>query len=147
VDAPSKTLAAFGEYVRAQRRMARLTLRELADMTRVSNPYLSQIERGLHQPSVAVITSLAQALNLSAESLLAHAAGLDNERIADTEAVIRADARLSAEQKEALLMVYRGFVAASESTETPQAAEPLRQPSRPAPPAKGTARAKTATRT
>lgn len=67
---------AFGTYLRAQRQLARLSLRQLAELTRISNPYLSQIERGLHQPSVAVIRSLADALDLSAEDLLAQAAGL-----------------------------------------------------------------------
>ncbi|MCY4195041.1 MAG: helix-turn-helix transcriptional regulator, partial [bacterium] len=68
---------AFGNYLRSQRKLAQLTLRELSDLAEVSNPYLSQLERGLHQPSVRVIKSLARALNLSAETLLAQAAGID----------------------------------------------------------------------
>ena len=106
---------AFGNYLRSQRKLAQLTLRELSDLAEVSNPYLSQLERGLHQPSVRVIKSLAQALNLSAETLLAQAAGLDaangenTEGISDTEATIRADANLSDEQKAALLEVYRSM--------------------------------------
>jgi transcriptional regulator with XRE-family HTH domain len=123
------TLTAFGEYLRAQRRLAHLTLRELAEMTRVSNPYLSQIERGLHQPSIAVIKSLAEALNVSVESLLAQAAGIDNEEgnaSNDTESAIRADKRLTAEQKEALLTVYRGFV--GDATPRPTTARTKRAP-------------------
>lgn len=104
----------FGRYVRSQRQLAQLSLRQLADLARVSNPYLSQIERGLHQPSVAVITALAQALDLSAEQLLAQAAGLrggGSERAGPgTEVAIRRDPRLNEAQKAALLAVYRSMV-------------------------------------
>src|ERR1700759_4588005 len=92
----------FGAYIRNQRQLAQLTLRQLADLARISNPYLSQIERGLHQPSVAVIRSIADALNLSADVLLAQVAGLDPDIAAppiDTEAAIKADPRLTAGQK------------------------------------------------
>jgi len=110
---------AFGKYLRSQRQLARLTLRELSEITKISNPYLSQIERGLHQPSIKVIKSLADALNLSAEAMLAQAAGLDDDDGAapnsDTESAIRADGRLSESQKQALLSVYRSFLS-SEST-------------------------------
>jgi transcriptional regulator with XRE-family HTH domain len=78
----------------------------------VSNPYLSQLERGLHEPSVRVLQSIAKALNVSADTLLAHA-GLDDDAPADevsTEAAIRQDARLTDEQKQALLTVYRSYV-------------------------------------
>lgn len=127
---------AFGAYLRAQRESARLSLRELARLADISNPYLSQIERGLHQPSVTVIRSLAEALNLSAEVLLAEAAGL--QRVAggvrspdgtpdasfdanldantdggsgtsDVEKAVRADSRLTESQKSALIGVYRSM--------------------------------------
>ena len=104
---------AFGNYLHSQRKLAQLTLRELSDLAQVSNPYLSQLERGLHQPSVRVIKSLAKALNLSAETLLAQAAGIDAangespEGLSDTEATIRSDTNLTDEQKAALLEVYR----------------------------------------
>jgi transcriptional regulator with XRE-family HTH domain len=116
--AATNSMTAFGEYLRAQRRLARLTLRDLAGLANVSNPYLSQIERGLHQPSVKVIKALAEALNVSAETLLAHAAGLDadvdvSDGEVDTEIAIRNDPRLTASQKEALLSVYRSFLADS----------------------------------
>jgi transcriptional regulator with XRE-family HTH domain len=104
---------AFGEYLRAQRRLARLTLRELADLAHVSNPYLSQLERGLHQPSVQVLSNIARALDLSVESLITKAAGLDDEAEPEevtTEVAIRRDPRLSEDQKDALLRVYRSFV-------------------------------------
>jgi transcriptional regulator with XRE-family HTH domain len=110
---------AFGKYLRSQRQLLGLTLRELSEITKISNPYLSQIERGLHQPSIKVIKSLADALNLSAETMLAQAAGLDDDDStpanSDTEAAIRADTRLSESQKQALLSVYRSFLS-TEST-------------------------------
>ena len=110
----STAFDAFGKYLRSQRQLARLTLRELSEITKISNPYLSQIERGLHQPSIKVIKSLADALNLSAEAMLAQAAGLDEDDAhppnSDTEAAIRADGRLSESQKQALLSVYRSFL-------------------------------------
>jgi len=129
----------FGRYVRSQRQLAQLSLRQLADLARVSNPYLSQIERGLHQPSVAVITALAQALDLSAEQLLAQAAGLRGggppERAGlGTEVAIRRDPRLNEAQKAALLAVYRSMV-----DEGPDAGRPGDGPAdaagTPAPPA------------
>jgi transcriptional regulator with XRE-family HTH domain len=100
--------------LRSQRQLAQLTLRQLAELSSISNPYLSQIERGLHQPSVAVVRALADALEVSADAFLAQAAGLDPTRApADTdgvEAAIRADERLSNAQKSALLSVYRSMV-------------------------------------
>jgi transcriptional regulator with XRE-family HTH domain len=107
---------AFGRYLRAQRQLARLSLRQLAELTRISNPYLSQIERGLHQPSVAIIRSLADALNLSAEDLLAQAAGLADrpEREMSTTEAIRNDRRLDPTQKRALLTVYSSMVGEAE---------------------------------
>ena len=116
------TVEAFANYLRSQRKLAQLTLRELSDLAQVSNPYLSQLERGLHQPSVRVIKSLAQALNLSAETLLAQAAGIDDangegaEGVSDTEATIRSDANLSDEQKAALLEVYRSMTGSTQDS-------------------------------
>jgi transcriptional regulator with XRE-family HTH domain len=113
---PSGPAAAFGAYLRTQRQLARLSLRQLAELTRISNPYLSQIERGLHLPSVNVIRSRAEALELSAEDLLAHAAGIAEDVVSQvsTEAAIRSDPRLDASQKSALLAVYRSMVGAGE---------------------------------
>src|SRR6186997_376888 len=88
----------LGGFIRAQRQMANLSLRQLSALTEVSNPYLSQVERGLHEPSVRVLKSIADALNLSAETLLEQA-GLfsDTEKLDDdaTEGAIRADRRLT----------------------------------------------------
>jgi transcriptional regulator with XRE-family HTH domain len=115
-------LTALGEFIRSQRRLANLSLRELAERTNVSNPYLSQIERGMHEPSVRVLRSIARALNVSAETLLAQAGLLerdehqtagDGRRPPDTESAIRADPALSDAQKEALLAVYRSYLAAN----------------------------------
>ncbi len=104
----------LGAFIKTQRKLAALSLRELAEMAEVSNPYLSQLERGLHQPSVRVLKSIATALNVSAETLLSQAGLLDaDSRVASddpavsVEAAIRSDGRLSDAQKEALINVYR----------------------------------------
>ena len=72
-DAWKSQLETLGGFIRTQRRLANLTLREMAELTQVSNPYLSQIERGLHEPSVRVLKSIASALGVTAETLLAQA--------------------------------------------------------------------------
>ena len=116
---------ALGAFIRTQRTMANLSLRQLAELTHLSNPYLSQIERGLHQPSVRVLKQISDALNVSAETLMAQA-GLIDAVAADaadgtssaeasvqalpTEDAIRADERLSDEQKAALIAVYRSML-------------------------------------
>jgi transcriptional regulator with XRE-family HTH domain len=109
-------LEALGELIRAQRQQAELTLRELAARTNVSNPYLSQIERGLHEPSVRVLKAIAAALNMSAESLLQQAGMLEGEvtppppPAPTVEDAVKADPRLSPDQRAALMSVYRSFV-------------------------------------
>jgi transcriptional regulator with XRE-family HTH domain len=107
----------LGEYIRLQRQMADLSLRGMADLTKVSNAYLSQIERGLHQPSLRVLQAIAEALNIPADTLLAEAgvrSGTTGEQPAGsrggTEAAIRSDPDLTAEEREALLRIYRSFV-------------------------------------
>ncbi len=109
-----RQLEALGDLIRKQRKQAELTLRELAERTNVSNPYLSQIERGLHEPSVRVLKAIAGALNLSAESLLIQAGVLDEStgspKPATVEAAVRNDPRLSADQRAALMSVYKSFV-------------------------------------
>ena len=106
----------LGAFIRAQRQMANLSLRQLSALTEVSNPYLSQVERGLHEPSVRVLRSIADALNVSAETLFEHA-GLINstEKLNDdaTENAIRGDRRLTEPQRRALLSVYRSYVEAN----------------------------------
>jgi transcriptional regulator with XRE-family HTH domain len=109
-DSPAQRL---GEFLRAQRQLAGLSLRQLAELARVSNPYLSQVERGLHEPSLRVLTSLAQALGIPPHHLLAHA-GIEPEGGTTTsgvEAAISADQLLTDDEKRALLAVYRSYVA------------------------------------
>ena len=112
---------ALGGFIRAQRQLANLSLREMASMTSVSNAYLSQVERGLHQPSLKVLRSIADALQLSTDQLLTQAGwargseGAEEEASSaastvTTEEAIRVDPRLSPEQRTALLGVYRSFV-------------------------------------
>jgi transcriptional regulator with XRE-family HTH domain len=115
-------MQAMGAFIRRQRQLANLSLRQLADRTKLSNPYLSQIERGLHQPSVRVIRLISDALNVSAETLLAQAgllhhkgasAGEDSgPRTVSVEEAIQAEARLTAEQKSALIAVLRSMLPA-----------------------------------
>jgi transcriptional regulator with XRE-family HTH domain len=114
-------LESLGAFIRSQRRLANLSLRDMAELTHVSNPYLSQIERGLHEPSVRVLRSIAKALNLSAETLLSQAGVLEGEDQhvggngdgPRTETAIRCDPGLTEGQKEALLAVYRSYRAAN----------------------------------
>jgi transcriptional regulator with XRE-family HTH domain len=115
---------ALGAFIRERRKRANLSLRQLAELTSLSNPYLSQVERGLHQPSVRVLKAISDALNLSAETLLAEAglidamagAGRYETRVGpeptppSTEDAIRADQRLNDEQKAALIAVYRSML-------------------------------------
>lgn len=104
---------AFGQFIKTQRKLAKLSLRQLAAASDVSDAYLSQLERGLHAPSIRVLKSLADAFALSTETLLAQAGLVDEGTVSPpaTEAAIRSDPRLTDAQKEALLAVYRGFVA------------------------------------
>jgi transcriptional regulator with XRE-family HTH domain len=109
----SAQMEALGAFIRGQRRLARLSLRQLAELTSLSNPYLSQVERGMHQPSVRVLKLIADALNVSAETLLVQAGLLegqdpeaDGPAAAEVTAAIRADDRLTDEQKAALVAVY-----------------------------------------
>jgi transcriptional regulator with XRE-family HTH domain len=106
----------LGSFIRAQRQMANLSLRELSAMTAVSNPYLSQIERGLSEPSARVLKSIAQALNISAEALFAQAGLMTESNHSDdnaTETALRLDTRLTGQQKRAMLSVYRSYLAAN----------------------------------
>jgi transcriptional regulator with XRE-family HTH domain len=105
---------ALGEFIRSQRRLADLSLRQLADLATVSNPYLSQVERGLYRPSAQVLKGIASALDISAETLFAQAgllaAQAEPEGPPAVEEAIRLDERLTHAQKQALIQVYRGFI-------------------------------------
>ncbi|MEV6106803.1 helix-turn-helix transcriptional regulator [Streptomyces sp. NPDC051940] len=102
----------LGEFLREQRKHARLSLRQLADAAGVSNPYLSQIERGLRKPSAEILQQIAKALRISAETLYVQAGILDERR--DTEGVavhtaILTDPSISEQQKQVLLQIYDSF--------------------------------------
>ena len=108
-------LRQMGEYIRAQRQLADLSLRGLAELTQVSNAYLSQIERGLHQPSLRVLESIAEALNVTADTLLSQA-GMSHSPSpgdppvqVDTETAIRNDPDLTPEERDSLIRVYQNF--------------------------------------
>ncbi|WP_256105690.1 helix-turn-helix domain-containing protein [Streptomyces sp. ODS05-4] len=101
----------LGDYLREQRRSAQLSLRQLADAAGVSNPYLSQIERGLRKPSAEVLQQVAKALRISAETLYVRAGILDEREREDleTRAVILADPSINERQKQVLLQIYDSF--------------------------------------
>lgn len=108
----AKTVGTLGEHLRDQRRQAQLSLRQLAEQTGVSNPYLSQIERGVRRPSAEVLQQIAKALRVSAESLYIRAGILDvdESRTRAVEDAISMDPMLSSRQKSALRDIYRSFV-------------------------------------
>jgi transcriptional regulator with XRE-family HTH domain len=111
-------LTALGAFIRSQRQLANLSLRDLAERTAVSNPYLSQIERGQHEPSVKVLRSIAAALNISAMTLLAQAGLVDEDDRGDeaeADRAIRADSRLTESQKAALLAVLQTYLDANDA--------------------------------
>ena len=117
---------ALGAFIREQRKRANLSLRQLAELTSLSNPYLSQVERGLHQPSVRVLKAISGALNVSAETLMTQAGLIDaiagepieatdgeQPNVPGTEDAIAADPRLGDDQKAALIAVYRSMLASA----------------------------------
>lgn len=103
----------LGAYLREQRQHARLTLRQLSAMAGVSNPYLSQVERGLRKPSAEVLQQIARALRISAEAVYVRAGILDGESAVGVESAVLADAQLTDRQKRVLLDLYRTFLADS----------------------------------
>jgi transcriptional regulator with XRE-family HTH domain len=105
----------LGDFIRDQRRNARLSLRKLSELAGISNPYLSQIERGLRRPSAEVLQSIAKALRISAETLYVQAGILnpDDGEVRSVELSIYADTGLTDRQKESLVDVYRSFRAAN----------------------------------
>lgn len=121
----------LGEYLREQRRNAQLSLRQLSEAAGVSNPYLSQIERGLRKPSADILQQLAKALRISAETLYVQAGMLDEREREEleTRAVILADPSINERQKQVLLQIYESFrkengfgTESTESTESTEAA-------------------------
>ena len=124
---PSMPGTALGEFIREQRQLARLSLREMARLTSISNAYLSQVERGLHAPSVRVLHAVSDALGIPLEELIvrtspsradAPATGTDAGP-SEVERAIRQERRLTTAQKEALISVLQGFLEQSYETDHP----------------------------
>ncbi len=114
-------MEALGEFIHSQRKLANLSLRQMAELTSLSNPYLSQLERGMHQPSVRVLKLISSALNVSAERLLTQAGLFDGKaggdgsggstsRHSTVQDAIESDSRLDDSQKAALIAVYRSML-------------------------------------
>jgi transcriptional regulator with XRE-family HTH domain len=140
--APTATppFKSVGDFIRTQRELMSLSMRQLAGLAKVSNPYLSQIERGVYTPSAQVLKGIADALDMSAETLYREAGLLDDpvERPSvSVEDAIRVDGRLTQEARQALIQVYRGLVATQQpSTDRPRPTRPARKPAAKATPAK-----------
>ena len=123
----------LGDYLREQRQSAQLSLRQLSEVAGISNPYISQIERGLKKPSAEILQALAKALRISAESLYIRA-GILEERTdlggappADVTESILADTRLNDRQRAVLLDVYESFVGEPAASEAPKAFRPTKR--------------------
>ncbi len=134
---PADRWSELGAFIREQRGSARLSLRRLSELAGISNPYLSQIERGLRRPSAEILQQIAKALRISAETLYVQAGILDPpDGTPDLARQILADPHLSEEQKQALVRIYLSFrreqeVAAAEASVTDVSADPS-EPSTPA---------------
>ena len=113
-DGNDETLIAFGEFVRAQRRLAQVSQRNLARMSGMSDSYLSQIERGNYRPSPHIVKALAQAFGLQPKQLYTMLGFMDEQEGGSAppsvEEAIRLDSRLEPAQKDALIRVYRSYV-------------------------------------
>lgn len=119
---PSDRLRDLGDFIRQQRENAKKSVRDLARVAGVSNPYLSQIERGIRRPSAEVLQQIARALEISAETLYVRAGILDADvaNVSTVPAAIAADAQLTDEQKSTLLSVYRSYVGGGTTSEQTQ---------------------------
>jgi len=116
---PEERWKSVGEFIRSQRRVADMSLRQLSNLAKVSNPYLSQIERGIYKPSAEVLKAIADALQIRSETLFVRAGLMEEARDrgpSDVERAIRSDARLSTEHKRALIGVYRSFLSQDQGT-------------------------------
>src|SRR3989442_2769020 len=106
----------LGDFIRDQRRMARLSLRKLSELAGISNPYLSQIERGLRKPSAEILQAIARALRISAETLYVRAGILEaREGDSDVVAEILRDTTITERQKQVLIEIYRSFQRSAEA--------------------------------
>ncbi len=120
----------LGDFIREQRNLSQISLRQLAAAAGVSNPYLSQIERGMRKPSAEILQQIAKGLRISAEALYVQAGMLD-ERVSGSEVslAIQTDSQLSERQKQVLLEIYESFCKENGVTPTPAAApsEPVKK--------------------
>lgn len=116
IESPSPA-GAFGDFIKSQRKLAALSQRELAKLAHLSDAYLSQLERGLHEPSVRVLHGLSDALNVPADRLLRFLGrSIDDsgsEDVVTTEKALLLDDDLTDVQKQSLLDIYRSFIAAN----------------------------------
>lgn len=135
----SAHLSPVGAFIREQRRLVKLSQRQLAKATGLSDTYLSQLERGMHEPSLRALRAIARGLNVSADQLIALTGALEDDpddgddagddgddaagKASSTEQAIRADPRLSAAQKTALLAVLASYLQANAADEAPNADE------------------------
>jgi transcriptional regulator with XRE-family HTH domain len=120
-------MSGIGDYIREQREQAKISLRQLADQAGVSNPYLSQIERGLRKPSADILQQIAKGLRISAEALYVQA-GILEDRPADSgvRSALLADPHLSERQKQVLIEIYESF--RRESATTAEVVSVIREP-------------------
>ncbi|WP_347343622.1 helix-turn-helix domain-containing protein [Jatrophihabitans telluris] len=124
VDGLREQAVTIGEFIREQREQAQVSLRQLAKLTGVSNPYISQIERGLRRPSAEILQQIAKGLRISAEQLYVHAGILEaREGTTETIAAILADPVLDERQKQALIQIYESFHRESLATEPTRRSE------------------------
>lgn len=128
---PPITVHDLGDYLREQRHSAELSLRQLSEVAGISNPYLSQIERGLKKPSAEILQALAKALRISAESLYVRAGFLEEHADLgaarmDVQAAVLADPALSNRQRAVLLDVYESFVGEQAPRKAPRAPRPTK---------------------
>jgi transcriptional regulator with XRE-family HTH domain len=115
----TERLKDLGAFIREQRETARLSVRRLGELANVSNPYLSQIERGLRRPSAEILQQIAHGLKISAETLYVRAGILDPQDHEGLEDAILHDPRLTSAQKDAMLGVYRSFVGTTTQLSAP----------------------------
>ncbi|BBX24173.1 transcriptional regulator [Mycolicibacter terrae] len=111
----STAAADIGSFIRAQREAAQVSMRQLADKAGVSNPYLSQIERGLRKPSADVLNQIAKALRVSAEVLYVRAGILEPSEKSEVRDAVISDAAITERQKQVLLDIYTSFVQQNEA--------------------------------
>ena len=125
------SVSSIGEYIRQQREQAKISLRQLASAAGVSNPYLSQVERGLRRPSAEILQQIAKGLRISAEALYVQAGILEDRRPdSGVRAAVLADPELTERQKQVLLEIYESFrrelaARAVEDAESTADAEPV----------------------